>query len=57
MAQGGATGSQALHGANTGASDPAAKLSTAKRRTHRSQQGRGGAGEQTGEDLLGGVVP
>ena len=49
----GATGSQALQGANTGASDPAAKLGAANRRTHRPQQSRGGAGEQTGEDLLG----
>ena len=55
--KGGTTGSQTMQGANTRAADPAAKLGTANRRTHRPQQGCRGAGEQTGKDLLGGVVP
>ncbi len=52
----GTAGRQALPDANAGAPDPAATLGPANGRAHRPQQGGGGPGEQTGEDLLGGVV-
>nr|ASD48486.1 IS110 family transposase [Alcaligenes faecalis] len=53
----GVAGRQALPGTYAATPDPAAALGPADGRTHRPQQGCRGPGEQTGEDLLGGVVP
>ena len=46
-----------LPGPHTGKTDPTAALGCADSSPYRSQQGGGGAGQQTGADLLGGVVP